>query len=84
MVSLTLNSTMLGNMDEFLSVAHKRRYPKGSTIIYAGERSESIYYITKGSVTVLIEDDTGREIIVAFVNHHQCGLVGLEESIKVV
>ncbi len=55
-------------MEEFLSSAHKRKYPRGSTIIYAGEQSDSIYYITKGSVTVLIEDDNGREIIVAYIN----------------
>ncbi|MCZ6501766.1 MAG: cAMP-activated global transcriptional regulator CRP [Gammaproteobacteria bacterium] len=68
MVSLTLSSPKLANMDEFLSSAHKRKYPRGSTIIYAGEQSDSIYFITKGSVTVLIEDDTGREIIVAYLN----------------
>jgi len=68
MVSLTLSSPKLANMDEFLSSAHKRKYPRGSTIIYAGEKSDSIYFITKGSVTVLIEDDTGREIIVAYLN----------------
>ncbi len=68
MVSLTLSSPALGNMEEFLGHAHKRRYPKASTIIYAGETSDSIYYITKGSVTVLIEDDTGREIIIAYLN----------------
>lgn len=68
MVSLTLSSPRLTNMDEFLAAAHKRKYPRGSTIIYAGEESDSIYYITKGSVTVLIEDDTGREIIIAYLN----------------
>jgi CRP/FNR family transcriptional regulator, cyclic AMP receptor protein len=68
MVSLTLSSPELSNMDDFLSSAHKRKYPRGSTIIYAGEDSDSIYYITRGSVTVLIEDDTGREIIVAYLN----------------
>ena len=55
-------------MDEFLSSAHKRRYPRGSTIIFAGEESDSIFYITKGSVTVIIEDDNGRDIIVAYLN----------------
>ena len=55
-------------MEEFLSVAHKRKYLRGSTIIFAGEDSESIYYILKGSVTVLIEDDSGHEIIVAYLN----------------
>ena len=55
-------------MEEFLSAAHKRNYLRGSTIIFAGEDSESIYYILKGSVTVLIEDDSGHEIIVAYLN----------------
>ena len=50
-------------MDEFHAHAHRRKYPRGSTIIYAGEESDSIYFITRGSVTVLIEDDNGREII---------------------
>ena len=68
MVSLSLSAPNFGNMDEFLAAAHRRRYPRGSTIIYAGEESDSIFYITKGSVTVLIEDDSGREIIVAYLN----------------
>ena len=68
MVSLTLKTPDFGNMDDFLSIAHKRKYPRGSTIIYAGEQSDSIFYITQGSVTVLVEDDTGREIIVAYLN----------------
>jgi CRP/FNR family cyclic AMP-dependent transcriptional regulator len=68
MASMAFASPGLANMESFLSAAHKRKYPRGSTIIYAGEQSDSIYYITKGSVTVLIEDDTGREIIVAYLN----------------
>ena len=68
MVSLTLRTPDFGNMDDFLSIAHKRKYPRGSTIIYAGEQSDSIFYITQGSVTVFVEDDTGREIIVAYLN----------------
>lgn len=68
MVSLSLNEPNFGNMDEFLTVAHKRKYPRGATIIFAGEESDSLYYITKGSVTVSIEDDQGREIIVAYLN----------------
>jgi CRP/FNR family cyclic AMP-dependent transcriptional regulator len=68
MASMAFLSPGLANMESFLAAAHKRKYPRGSTIIYAGEQSDSIYYITKGSVTVLIEDDTGREIIVAYLN----------------
>lgn len=58
-------------MDEFLSMARWHRYMPGATIIFAGEKSDSIFYISKGSVTVSIEDDTGREIIVAYLNAGQ-------------
>ncbi len=56
------------NIDEFLTHCHRRRYPSKSTIIYAGDASDSLYYIIKGSVTVLIEDDDGKEMIVAYLN----------------
>jgi CRP/FNR family cyclic AMP-dependent transcriptional regulator len=68
MVSITLRDSRLQNVEEFLAAAHRRKYPRGTTIIYAGEQSDSIYYITRGSMTVLIEDDLGREIIVAYLN----------------
>ncbi|HEY7884833.1 MAG TPA: cAMP-activated global transcriptional regulator CRP [Cellvibrionaceae bacterium] len=64
-VSLTPH---IQNVDEFLNHCHRRRYPAKSTIIYAGDKSDSLYYIVKGSVTVLIEDDEGREMIVAYLN----------------
>ncbi len=64
-VSLTPH---INNVDEFLGHCHRRRYPAKSTIIYAGDKSDSLYYIVKGSVTVLIEDDEGREMIVAYLN----------------
>jgi CRP/FNR family cyclic AMP-dependent transcriptional regulator len=68
MVTPHLGDQGLSNMDEFLGAAHRRRFPRGSTIIYAGEESDSIYYLTQGSVTVLIEDDSGHEIIIAYLN----------------
>lgn len=64
-VSLTPH---IKNVDEFLAHCHRRRYPAKSTIIYAGDKSDSLYYIVKGSVTVLIEDDEGHEMIVAYLN----------------
>src|SRR5215468_2945498 len=56
------------HLDAFLAAAHRRKYPAKSTLIYAGDKSDSIYYIMKGSVTVLVEDESGREIIVAYLN----------------
>ena len=68
MASLTPRNSALNNMDQFLSSAHKRLHPRGSTIIFAGEASDSIFYIINGSVSVIIEDDNGREIIVSYLN----------------
>lgn len=68
MVTVNLSSQVPANLDGFLAAAHRRKYPAKSTIIYAGDKSDSIYYLIKGSVTVLIEDENGREIIVAYLN----------------
>lgn len=80
-VSLTPH---IKNVEEFLSHCHRRRYPAKSTIIYAGDKSDSLYYIVRGSVTVLIEDDEGREMIVAYLNDGdffgEMGLFDQEDS----
>ena len=80
-VSLTPH---IQNVDEFLSHCHRRRYPAKSTLIYAGDKSDSLYYIIKGSVTVLIEDEEGREMIVAYLNDGdffgEMGLFNAEEE----
>lgn len=68
MVSLSLNAPKIENLEAFLAVAHRRRYSRNTTIIIAGEESKSLYYITRGSVTVFIEDEHGKEIIVAYLN----------------
>ena len=56
------------NAELLISNSHRRRYPSKSTIIYAGDTSDTLYYIVKGSVTVAIEDDDGKEMIVAYLN----------------
>ena len=68
MVSINLSAIVPRNIDGFLAAAHRRKYPAKSTIIYAGDNSDSLYFITDGGVTVLIEDNSGREIIVAYLN----------------
>lgn len=56
------------NIDKFIAHCHRRRHSAKATIIYAGDRCETLFYILKGSVTILIEDDDGREIIIAYLN----------------
>lgn len=68
MTVATEDTLSTGNIEDFLAHCHRRRYPAKSTIIYAGDRCESLYFIMRGSVTVLIEDDEGREMIVAYLN----------------
>jgi len=67
LVSVSL-TPKIHNVDAFLAHCHRRRYPAKSTIIYAGDTSDALYYIISGSVTVLIEDADGREMIVAYLN----------------
>lgn len=56
------------SIDKFLLHCHRRRYPTKSVIIYAGDKPDVLYFIVSGSVTVLIEDDDGREIVLAYLN----------------
>lgn len=67
-VGLAPLSPHIKNAEVLISNSHRRRYPNKSTIIYAGEASETLYYIIKGSVTVAIEDDNGKEMIVTYLN----------------
>jgi CRP/FNR family cyclic AMP-dependent transcriptional regulator len=52
----------------FLEHCHVRSYPTKQIIIKEGDPSYDLYYIIKGSVTVLIDDSKGREIVLAYLN----------------
>ncbi|HHC72185.1 MAG TPA: cAMP-activated global transcriptional regulator CRP [Thiotrichales bacterium] len=56
------------SIDRFLAHCHRRRYPAKSVIIYAGDKPDVLYYIIEGSVSVLIEDDDGHEIVLSYLN----------------
>ncbi|HEX4869804.1 MAG TPA: cAMP-activated global transcriptional regulator CRP [Moraxellaceae bacterium] len=56
------------HIDHFLDQCHRRKYPARSTIIYAGDAGDTLYFIISGSVSVVIEDDEGREMVVAYLN----------------
>ncbi|MED5387555.1 MAG: cAMP-activated global transcriptional regulator CRP [Pseudomonadota bacterium] len=78
---MTDGNKIIPNLDHFLANCHRRKYPAKSTIIYAGDESDALYYILKGSVTVMIEDDDGREMIMAYLNEGDFfGEMGLFEN----
>ena len=55
-------------INRFLEHCHRRTYPAKTVIINAGDYSDELYYLVKGSVSVLIEDDDGHEIVLAYLN----------------
>jgi len=52
----------------FLGHCHRKNYTTNQLIIKEGEPSNDLYYIVSGSVTVLIEDNKGHEIVLAYLN----------------
>jgi len=55
-------------LDRFLHHCHIKKYAVRSTIIHAGDESETLHYIIDGSVSVVIEDSDSNEIILAYLN----------------
>ena len=56
------------DLDNFLSHSHRRKYPNKTTIIHEGDKCETLYYIVSGSVSVILEDDEGKEAVITYLN----------------
>jgi len=61
---LTTNTAI----ERFMASCHRRRFPAKSTIIYADDKPNSLYYIASGSVAVMIEEEDGHEIVLSYLN----------------
>ena len=71
----------ISDVDNFLTHCHRRRYPNRATIIYEGDSCDILYYIISGSVSVILEDNDGKEVIVAYLNPDDfLGEMGLFEQ----
>ncbi len=55
-------------LQPFLSCCHRRRYPKNTEIIRQGDPADVLYYLVDGSVAAVVEDDEGKELILAYLN----------------
>lgn len=55
-------------LQPFLSFCHRRRYPKNTEILRQGDPADVLYYLVDGSVAALMEDEDGRELILAYLN----------------
>ncbi len=56
------------DLDNFLRHCHRRQYPKQTTIIHEGDSCSTLYYIIDGSVSVILEDHEGKEVVLAYLN----------------
>ena len=58
----------INDLENFLSRSHRRKFPNKTTIIHEGDKSEILYYIVSGSVSVILEDEEGKEAIITYLN----------------
>lgn len=56
------------SIQKFLTHCHRREFSAKASIIRQGDPAGELYYIIRGSVTVLLEDDKGHEIVLAYLN----------------
>ncbi len=55
-------------IDLFLAACQRRQIPARSTLVKAGESSDCLYFVISGTLAVVIEDDDGRDLILAYLN----------------
>jgi CRP/FNR family cyclic AMP-dependent transcriptional regulator len=58
-------------INRFLSYCRIRTVPSKTVLIHAGDVPDVLYYVIKGSVEVLIEDEEGNEMVLAYLNKGQ-------------
>jgi CRP-like cAMP-binding protein len=56
------------SIEKLLVHCHRRTFAAKAAIIRQGDPAGELYYIISGSVTVLLEDDKGHEIVLAYLN----------------
>ncbi|WP_031434213.1 cAMP-activated global transcriptional regulator CRP [Methylomarinum vadi] len=58
-------------LEQFLRLCHTRTYPAKVTIIRPGDVGDKLLFIVDGSVSVSVEDEDGRELILAYLNKNE-------------
>lgn len=75
---ITENMINTEALEHFLRLCHTRSYPSKMTIIRPGDEGDKLLFILEGSVSVSVEDETGHELILAYLNKHEfIGEVGV-------
>ncbi len=58
-------------INRFLSYCRVRTVPAKTVMIHAGDLPDVMYYIVSGSVAVMIENEDGNEMVLAYLNKGQ-------------
>ena len=53
-------------IDRFLAHCHRRRYPSRTEVFRPGDPASSLYFIISGSVSIITEEDDGRELVLGY------------------
>jgi len=52
----------------FIAQATKRSHPAKKVIIHAGDEPQSLYFLLEGSMSVSVQDEDNREMVLAYLN----------------
>jgi CRP/FNR family transcriptional regulator, cyclic AMP receptor protein len=63
-----LTNTVEQSIGKLLAHCHRRVFSSKAAIIRQGDPAGELFFIIRGSVTVLLEDDKGHEIVLAYLN----------------
>ncbi len=55
-------------IEKLLEHSHRRKFPARNTILRQGDPANELLYVIEGSVSVLLEDEKGHEIVLAYLN----------------
>lgn len=64
----TALSPHIRDLDNFLTHCQRQQFSKQRTIIHEGDDCNTLFYIIEGSVSVILEDEEGKEVVIAYLN----------------
>ncbi len=77
----TLPADLSPSLHALLSKSPIKTYPARTTIFHKGEESKSMYFIAKGSVAIISQEEGKRDIVLAYLNEGAFfGEMGLFEA----
>ena len=65
---MSITAAQSETIQKFLAACHLRKFNAKAAIIRQGDPSRDLFYVVKGSVTVLLEEAEGRELVLAYLN----------------